>query len=49
MVESTGTADSTSLEGGDCSHLESVPDDELGAVLTGEGMDISGSYPHDSS
>ncbi len=42
MVESTGTADSTSLEGGDFSHLESVPDDELGTILTGEGKDISG-------
>ena len=41
-IKSTGTADSASLEGTDFSHLESVPDDELGAILTGEGKDISG-------
>ena len=41
-IKSTGTADSASLEGTDFSHLESVPDDELGAILSGEGKDISG-------
>ena len=41
-IKSTGTTDSTSLEGADFSHLESVPDDELGAILSGEGKDISG-------
>ena len=42
MVESTGTADSASLEGSDFSGRESVPDDQLGAVMSGEGRDISG-------
>ena len=41
-IKSTGTTDSASLEGTDFSHLETVPDDELGAILTGEGKDISG-------
>ena len=41
-IESTGTVDSASLEESDFSHLETVPDDELGAILTGEGKDISG-------
>ena len=41
-IKSTGTEDSASLEGTDFSHLESVPDDELGAILSGEGKDISG-------
>ena len=42
MVESTGTADSASLEGSDFSGRISVPDDQLGAVMSGEGPDISG-------
>ena len=41
-IESTGTADSASLEDSDFTHLETVPDGELGAILTGEGKDISG-------
>ena len=42
MVASTGTTDSASLEDSDFSHDELLADDELGAVLTGEGKDISG-------
>ena len=38
----TGGGDSATLEGVDFGHRESVPDGELGAVLTGEGKDISG-------
>ena len=41
MVASTGTSDSASLEDSNFSHDELLADDELGAVLTGEGMDIS--------
>ena len=41
-IESTGTADSASLEDSDFTHLETVPDGELGAILSGEGKDISG-------
>ena len=41
-IESTGTADSASLEDSDFTYLETVPDGELGAILTGEGKDISG-------
>lgn len=37
-----GAADSLSLEGSDFSGRESVPDDELGAVISGEERDISG-------
>ena len=42
MVEGTGTADGSSLEGQEFEHLETVPDGELGAILEGEGKDISG-------
>ena len=42
LVESTGTTDSASLAGSDFSGRESVPDNQLGAVITGEGYDISG-------
>ena len=42
MVKATGTVDSASLEDSDFSHVESVPDDHLGAVVVGEGRDISG-------
>ena len=41
MVASTGTSDSASLEDSNFSHDELLADDELGAVLTGEGKDIS--------
>ena len=41
MVEDTGTVDSVSLEESDFSHLETLPDDELGAILMGKGRDIS--------
>ncbi len=41
MVEGTGTADGSSLEGQEFEHLESVPDGELGAILEGDGKDIT--------
>lgn len=41
MVEGTGTADGASLEGQEFAHLESVPEGELGAILEGDGKDIT--------
>ncbi len=42
MVEDTGTVDPVSLEESDFSHLETLPDGELGAIVMGKGPDISG-------
>ncbi|MDE0299275.1 MAG: DUF4159 domain-containing protein [Candidatus Poribacteria bacterium] len=39
-IKQTGTVDSASLEGSEFSHLESVPDGELGAIISGEDKDI---------
>ena len=41
LVGSTGTADSASIEDGDFSGQIGLLDDELGAVLTGAGKDIT--------
>lgn len=41
MVEGTGASDGQSLEGTEFAHVESVPDGELGAVLEGDGKDIT--------
>lgn len=40
-IESTGTEDLASLADADFSHEPTVPDNELGAILTGKGRDIS--------
>ena len=41
IVEDTGTVDSPKLEDSDFSHFETVPDGQLGAVVVGEGRNIS--------
>lgn len=41
MVEDPGTVDSLSLEESDFSHLETLPDGKLGAILMGEGRNVS--------
>ncbi len=41
-IRATGTVDSASLEDAEFSHLETVPDGELGAILSGEGKEVSG-------
>ena len=41
-VGATGGGESATLEGADFSHQESVPDGELSAVVSGEGVAISG-------
>ena len=43
-IESTGAADSASLKDAEFTHLESVPDNELGSIITGKGKDISSAH-----
>ena len=47
-IESTGTADSASLEESDFSHLETVPDDELRRNSFGRGQGHLGAYSADT-
>ena len=42
MVEGTGASDGAKIADTEFAHQESVPDGELGAILEGDGKDISG-------